>query len=58
MQRTDVSFMDAFPSEAGAVCWRRIMVMGWADFSNVKKDGESDVRSSRIGTRAAKRISG
>lgn len=37
MQRTLVSFMDAFRSDAGAACWRRIMVVGWMDFSNLKK---------------------
>src|SRR5271170_5865432 len=55
MQRTLVSFMDAFPSDAGAVCWRRTMVMGGVDFSNLKKEGEAYVRSSRIDARAAKK---
>src|SRR5580704_17618305 len=37
MHRAVLSFMDAFPGDGGAVCWRRIMVMGRTDFSNLKK---------------------
>jgi hypothetical protein len=55
--RAGLSFMDAFPDDAGAVCWRRIMVMGWVDFFQSKKEGEAYVRSSRIDARDAKRTS-